>query len=181
MSYGTIFLVDKRRGKTDRTMKKQWLYYFIAGIVFGIFDFYFQIWINQLSRAGILNTFVMLIPIYGIWLVMVAPIALNEAKKSHSVWLAAAASAFSWSVSIVAYYLFMGVKLIFIGEPSRPEMHISSRSDPYYWENIKSFFANDVVNHISEWIVIALVGGTLVGLAIGFLVVHAQKNRQRMA
>lgn len=125
--------------------------------------------------------FIMLLPILGVWLVMVVPIAYREAKASRSVWMAAAASAFTWSISIVAYYLFMGVKLILIGQVSREEMHISNRSDPYYWSNIKSFFAGDFMSGVSEWIIIALVGGCLVGLAVGLLTLRAQRIRQSIA
>jgi hypothetical protein len=158
-------------------MNKRWSFYLLAGVLFGIFDFYFQTWINQLF-AGTPGNAAMMVPILGVWLVLVAPIALREAKASRSVWLAAAASAFTWSVSVVAYYLFMGAKLILIGQASRAEMHISNRSDPYYWSNIKNFFVGDLLGGVGEWIIVALVGGCFVGLVVGFLTLRAQKKRQ---
>jgi hypothetical protein len=157
-------------------MKKRWLFYLLAGILFGIFDFYFQGWINLLFPMGKLSSFAMLVPILGVWLVLVVPIALHEAKTSRSAWLAAAASAFTWSVSVVAYYLFMGVKLILIGEASRSEMHISNRSDPYYWSNVRSFFVGDFWDGVSEWIIVALVGGSLIGLLVSFLALRHKNN-----
>jgi hypothetical protein len=157
-------------------MNKRWSFYLLAGVLFGIFDFYFQTWIINQLFAGMLGNTAIMIPILGVWLVLVAPIAMREAKVSRSVWLAAAASAFTWSVSVVAYYLFMGVKLILIGQASRAEMHISNRSDPYYWSNIKGFFEGDFLGGVGEWIIVALVGGCLVGLVVGFLMLRAQKN-----
>lgn len=157
-------------------MKKRWLFYPLAGILFGIFDFYFQAWINQLFPMGKLSSFAMLVPILGIWLVLVVPIALHEAKNSRSAWLAAAAGAFTWSVSVIAYYLYMGVKLILIGEASRPEMHFSNRSDPYYWSNVRSFFVGDFWDGVSEWIIVAVVGGGLIGLLIGFFALRHKND-----
>jgi len=160
-------------------MKKRWLFYLLAGILFGIFDFYFQVWINQLFPMGKLSSIAMLVPILGVWLVLVVPIALREVKVSRSAWLAAAASSFTWSVSVVAYYLFMGVKLILIGQASRSEMHISNRADPYYWSNVRNFFVGDFWDGVSEWIIVALVGGSLIGLLVGFLA-RGKKNNANM-
>lgn len=161
-------------------MNKRWLVYLLVGVLFGIFDFYFQNWMQQIITADKLGSFA-LIPILGIWLVIVIPIAVREAKVSGSVWLAAAASAFSWSVAIVSYYLFMGVKLILIGQPAREEMHISNRGDPFYWSNVKSFFLGDFLGGVGEWILIALVGGCLVGLAAGWITLKRQSVRQSPA
>ncbi len=157
-------------------MTRRWSFYLLAGVLFGIFDFFFQVWIYQLFPVGTLSSTAMLVPILGVWLVLVVPIAWREAKISGSVWLAAASSTFTWSVSVVSYYLFMAVKLILIGQASRAEMHISNRSAPYHWSNIKSFFVGDFLGGVSEWIVVALVGGSLVGLVIGFLALQAKKT-----
>lgn len=156
-------------------MKKRWRCYLLIGVLFGIFDFYFQNWMQDILSARMGN--VALIPILGVWLAMVIPIAMREAKASRSAWLAAAASAFSWSVSIISYYLFMGVKLILIGQPGREEMHISNRADPFYWSNVKSFFTGDFLAGVSEWIIVALIGGCLVGLVAGWIALKWQNTR----
>ncbi|TLN26322.1 hypothetical protein FDZ74_01970 [bacterium] len=157
-------------------MIKRWSFYLLVGGLFGIFDFYFQDWMQQIFSARMGNP--MLIPILGVWLVMVIPIAIREVKASRSIWLAAAASAFAWSVSIVSYYLFMGVKLILIGQASREEMHISNHRDRFYWSNVRSFFLGDFLSGVGEWIVVALIGGCLVGLAIGLWVRRTNKAAQ---
>jgi hypothetical protein len=146
----------------------------LAGGLFGIFDYFFQVWIFQLIPVQT-GEFV-LIPVLGVWLVLVVPIALREAKISNSLWLTAASSAFTWSSAVIAYYLYLGVDLILIGKSARPEMHISNSSAPFYWENIKNFFEGDVLGGISEWIIVALVGGSLIGLLVGFLSLRALKR-----
>lgn len=157
-------------------MKKRWLFYLLIGVLFGIFDFYFQNWMQQIMFSGLPGNLAM-IPILGVWLAMAIPIAIHEAKASRSTWLAAAASAFSWSVSIISYYLFMGVKLILIGQPGREEMHFSNRSDPFFWSNIKSVFIGDILVGIGEWIMVALIGGCLIGLVAGWITLKRQNAR----
>jgi signal transduction histidine kinase len=154
-------------------LKKRWLYYLLAGIIFGVFDFYFQNWVQVLSFWGIWIN----IPILGIWLLLLMPTAIVEIKTSNSPWLTATASAFTWSTAVVAYYLFNGIKLIVIGEPSRPEMHLSNRGDAFYWNNVRAFFSGDFVSGVGEWLVIAIIGGSLIGLLIAF-VMQRLKARQ---
>lgn len=156
-------------------MKKRWFFYLLVGVMFGVFDFFFQTWVYQLFPMGT-HSITMLVLILGVWLVLVVPIAIHEGKTTGSVWPAAASSAFTWSVSVVAYYLFMGVNLIFIGLASRPEMHISNLNDPNYWINIKNFLVGDLLSSIREWIIVALVGGGLVGLIIGFVTERGKRT-----
>ena len=156
------------------SMKKRWLIYLLIGVLFGIFDFYYQTWTQPLFPFTPFGNIALMVAVLSVWLVMVIPIAIREAKASRSVWLAAAASAFSWSVSIISYYLFMAVKLILIGQPGREEMHFSNRSDPYFWSNIKSVFIGDILAGIGEWILVALIGGCLVGLVAGWIVLKRQ-------
>ena len=142
--------------------KKRWLVYALVGILFGIFDFYFQ----QIDFGA--SSLARVLAIFGIWLVPLVPIALYEARISRSILKPALASIFTWSIAIIAYYLYLLVGLVFIGQASRPEMHISSTSDPYYWENLQSVFLGDIGGGIVEWIGLAIVGGGILGSLIGF-------------
>jgi len=121
----------------------------------------------------------MIFIVLAVWLLLVVPIALREAKSSRSIWLVAVASAFTWTISVIAYYLFMAIKLFLIGEPGRAELHISNRDAPYYWSNFKNVLVGDVLGGISEWIVVSLVGGSLIGLLIGFLALRPKKSALR--
>lgn len=157
-------------------MKRRWIFYLLAGILFGVFDFFFQIWVNHLLPAETMSNTIRLVLILGVWLALVLPIALHEAKLSRSAWLAAAASVLTWSAAVVAYYLFMGVKLILIGEATRPEMHISNRHDPYFQSNVIAFFRGDFMDGVSEWMIVAVIGGSLIGFAVGYLRLRFQKT-----
>ena len=163
--------VMKKQTNTDSS-KKRWLVYALIGVLFGLFDYYFQ----QIAQSGTsLATRIMII--YGIWLVPLVPIALYEVKRSRSELKTALACAFTWSVAIIAYYLYMAIELIIIGKDTRPELHFSNSSDPYYWSNLGQVLGNDTGGGILEWITLALVCGGLLGLCIGFLYKATAKRK----
>lgn len=153
-------------------MKKRWWIYLLVGIIFGVVDFYYQIWMMQLK----LGQLPLMILILGIWLVVAVPTAWYEARRSRSVWLSAAASVIAWSAAVISYYLFLAAKLVLIGEPSRPEMHISNRHDPNFWKNVWGLFKGDFASGVFDWLPLALIGGGLVGLTVGFLVKHRKQS-----
>jgi len=153
-------------------MRQRWLIYILVGVVFGVFDFYYQLFlVNDLLHmqwGSLLERLVLLMLMFGIFLIPVMPIVLYEAKISRSIWLSALAAAGTWSVSIIAYYLYNVAQLAFIGDPSWPGLHISSRNDPYFWLNWQSMLSFLLVDNII-WMVVALVGGATIGLLLSTL------------
>jgi len=147
-------------------MKKRWRIYLLSGVLFGVIDFYYQNWMMQLN----VGQFLLIILILVIWLFVAVPAAWYEASHSRSVWLSATASVIAWSSAVVSYYLYLVAKLVLIGEPARPEMHISNRQDPYFWTNVWAIFKGDFTSGLFEWLPVALIGGGLVGLVVGLLV-----------
>jgi hypothetical protein len=132
-------------------MKKRWLIYILIGALFGVFDFYYQEFAQAINTSNIILSILTL----GIWLVPVVPVALYEARTSVSRVRSALASIITWSVAIISYYLFLVIKLVFIGQAMRPEMHISQHADPFYWENLKSVLIGDFfLGGVAEWIVV---------------------------
>lgn len=163
-------------------MKRRWWWYLLIGIAFGIFDFYYQAFITNtlhLQQAqGIGGRAAWIVVSVGIWLVPVIPIILHEANLSRSAWLSALASMVVWSAAVAAYYLTNGFQLAFIGVPQRPELLFTNRSDPYFWANWKSVFLYDLVGGSIEWLVAAVIGGTLIGLVISFLYLRVKGMKQ---
>jgi hypothetical protein len=164
-------------------MKKRWLVYTLIGIMFGVFDFYYQIFIyntfyDQLF-SGFGGSLVWPSLVLGIWLVPIIPIILYEAKFSSSSGLSALASALTWSTAVVVYYLTNAFQLAFIGVPSRPEMHISNRNDPYFWTNWIGVFLDDIIVNNVEWMVVAIIGGTVIGFLLSFVFLRRKAVRQK--
>ncbi|HOQ02096.1 MAG TPA: hypothetical protein PK604_15025 [Acetivibrio clariflavus] len=155
-------------------MKRRWIIYIIVGILFGVFDFFYQ----ELTSGIISSYATWFIVAWGIWLIPIIPISIYEAKVTKSCLRSAFTSVITWSISIVSYYLFMAVKLVLIGQASRKELHISNYRDEFYWSNLKSLFTGDVLSGIIEWIGIAIVGGFVIGLSVSFAYLKLKKLRK---
>ncbi|WP_075617958.1 hypothetical protein [Paenisporosarcina indica] len=153
-------------------MKIRWFIYIITGFIFGVFDFLFHSFIsNVLGQGGV--SWRMLT--YGVWLVPLIPVAIFEIRISKSKLRAALACSLTWILSIISYYLYMAFQLAFIGVSTRPELHISSQGDPFFWGNWESVFWGVVVGNIVEWSGVAVVGGFIIGFLISFIYLHLEK------
>ncbi len=154
-------------------MKRRWLAYLLVGALFGAFDFVYLGFLYQVNwrqvpglagaSADFLAFFVLNL---GIWLIPVVPVAMYESRLSRSRLRAAAASMLAWCTAIVAYYLTNAGYLFFWGLPTRPELHVSNRDSAHFWVNWASVFQGDILGGIGEWTVVAVVGGTIVGLLV---------------
>ncbi|HEY5523859.1 MAG TPA: hypothetical protein VIK26_00825, partial [Clostridium sp.] len=133
-------------------MKKRWFVYIIIGVLFGVFDFFYQEFTKGIDITSYTMWFVVA---WAIWLIPIIPIVLHEAKVSKSRVMAALANVLTWSVATISYYLFIPIKLMFIGQVSRKEMYISNYRDPFYWSNLKSILLGDVLGSIGKWIGVA--------------------------
>ncbi len=143
--------------------KRRWVIYIFIGIMFGIFDVYYQALTANRSSSLVIG----LVIACGIWLVPAIPVDLYEAKISQSRLKSAAANVLTWSAAVFSYYLYIAFTLIFIGQAARPELHISNlNTDPYYWSNLASLLVGDVLGGAAEWMIIAVIGGFIVGLLV---------------
>ncbi|KNY25636.1 hypothetical protein [Pseudobacteroides cellulosolvens] len=153
-------------------MKNRWLIYIIVGILFGVFDFYYQ----EFTASVITSKLKWFIVAWGIWLIPVTPIAIYEAKVTQSRLKSAYACAITWSISILSYYLFLIVKIVFIGQSSLKELHISNYKSEFYWSNLKSLFTGDFFSGVTEWIGIAIAGGFIIGFSASFIYLRLSTN-----
>lgn len=154
-------------------MKKHWVIYIIIGVLFGIFDFYYQEFTSGIVTSNIIIWFIVA---WGIWLIPGIPIVIYESKVSESKMMSAFSNVLTWSISIVSYYLYMAFKLIFIGQKSMQFLHISNYKDKFYLSNLKSLFLGDVLGGISRWIGVAVVGGFIIGLLISYIYFSLRKT-----
>lgn len=153
-------------------MKRRWYVYVIIAILFGIFDFFYQ----QINYGAISSYFVRTILTWGIWLLPIIPIAIYESRISKSIAKSAMACMATWSISIITYYFISVIKLVLIGQASRPEMYIANYKDEFYWINIRSYLIGDFLGSIIEWIGIAIIGGGIIGLLVSFIYLRLRKT-----
>ena len=152
-------------------LKKRWKIYALIGILFGIFDFFYQELIAGIGGSNILRILVTT----GVWLIPAIPIILYEAKVSQTTWKPALANVLTWVMAVISYYLYMGFKLLIIGQEATQELHISSYQDPYFWSNWKNVFVGDILGGMFEWLIVAVVGGSLIGLVVSAVYLGVRK------
>ena len=103
-------------------MKKRWLIYILIGLLFGIFDFYYQ----EFTQNLILSKLMRVIVVWLVWLIPIIPIVLYEAKTSKSIIKSIWANILVWNVSVISYYMYIPIKLLFIGQTSMSNFYISN-------------------------------------------------------
>ncbi len=170
--------------------KRPWLYA-LAGLCFGVLDWFYLDWLPSLGRSPALNDWLMaapgivrilavLAPValnYGIWLVPVIPVAIFEMKRSASIRRSALAAVIVWVAAMLGYYSFYALLLLFAGLPQLEFMLYSNRFTPGYWTNPWPLFRNLILNQVLMWAAIAVVCGGIVGAATGWVVRKGLRRR----
>ncbi|ETI95273.1 MAG: hypothetical protein Q617_SPSC00209G0001, partial [Streptococcus sp. DORA_10] len=136
-------------------MRKRWLIYVLIGILFGIVDFYYQ----EFTQEIITSTIVWLVVAWSVWLIPIIPIVLYEAKISKSVLKSVLANILVWNVSVISYYMYIPIKLVFIGQSTMLEFYIYNYKSEFYWSNLKALIWHLISQDAPEWLVVAILGG----------------------
>lgn len=152
-------------------MRKRWLIYIMVGILFGVFDFYYQEYAHILCRSSISWFFVQ----WSIWLIPIIPIVLYETKISHVRKNSILTGIMLWSISIFSYYIYFAVNRIFINRSKLNNLYISNHKDSAYFINLKAFLLREVPHEFIQWIGVAIVGGAVIGFLVNFVYLHFKK------
>lgn len=153
-------------------MKQRWTIYLLIGFLFGVFDFYYHDFISRITGG-----FAWLSLSLGIWLIPTIPVALYEAHTSRSKRRSAAASLLIWCTALLSYYLANIAQLALIGDSDWPDLHISHGADPFFWQSWSKVFWQVIVAGIAEWMVVAVVGGFLVGCIASSIYLYLSGNK----
>lgn len=158
-------------------MRKRWISYGVVGILFGIFDFYYQEFTEGLNYIFNKNILIWFIVAWGIWLIPAILIDLYEVKTSKNIKKPIIANIFVWITAVFSYYMWIPIKWVFIGQPSMSYMHISNLNSEYYFDNLKNIFWGLMTEDAPEWIVVAIVGGSVIGFLVGFSYMHLKRQK----
>jgi hypothetical protein len=164
-------------------MRRRFAKYTLIGLAFGILDWYYLNALPTLSW-GRLGESLLVIPIiiflnYGVWLLVVVPVAIYEARRSQGLRISALAGATVWASAILSYYLYYTVLLAFFGLPHMDHLLLTNRNAPGFWQEWSVAFNRIIVSQFLEWIVIAMVGGCAAGFLAGYL--FRSKGRRKVA
>jgi hypothetical protein len=154
-------------------MHKRFAKYVLVGLAFGVFDWYY---LNAMATFpwGNLGESFLIIPIilalnYGIWLLLVVPVATIEARRSQDLLHPALAAATVWSMAIFSYYVYYAGLLAFIGLPHMDHLLWMNRNSSGFWQEWSIAFQRIILSQFLEWIVVAIVAGGSIGLFIGYV------------
>lgn len=170
-------------------MRNRWLIYSLVGLGFGIVDWYFLALLASLTQnhaflqaPKYIQPLILLVLMtlnFGIWLIPVIPVAISEEKHSHSLRWAAISAILVWSMAIFSYYSYYAFLLMFVGLPNSDFMLFSNRYSASYWADWWPLFKRVIVDQFVEWIVIAVIGGAIVGFASAYVSNFVSKRREK--
>jgi hypothetical protein len=179
----------------EAEVRRRWLFFIVIGLFFGVIDWYYLDGLSSfLSDFGsssnmnnaapvvqLLGIAMIIILNWGFWLVPVIPAAIYESKHSKSIGLAALSAITVWSFAILSYYGYYTILLLFWGLPNLDFMLFSNRNSPTYWQDWQPIFQRLILNQFFEWIVVALIGGAVVGALTGFVHRYLLKRKSKLA
>ena len=118
----------------------RFLVYVLIGIIFGLIDYFF---LDPVIRPN-------LILALAVWLIPIIPISIYEIKVTGLKQKTVLASITSWISAVIAYYICYAIKLSF--------------------DNlVVSFSWRDILFDILLWVVVAVVGGGIVGFSVAII------------
>lgn len=154
------------------TSKRRWWVYGLIGLLFGVADWYYLDGLAHFPWGGLANS-ALVVPLlialnYGIWLLPVVPVTWHESRVSGKARSSAVAGALCWVSSIFGYYLFYTLLLAFWGLPNMEQYLVLGEKQPGFWQEWNVVFQKIIVDQVLEWLPLAMIGGAIVGLAVGW-------------
>jgi hypothetical protein len=155
--------------------KRRFLLYALIGLIFGIIDWFYLNWLAHISW-GSLGESILVVPIiigmnYSIWLVPIILVVIYEAWHAEKMLYPMLAGMLTWLCAIFSYYGYYAY-LLSLGKLIHLE-HLNIFGDKtatfwyYYWQMFKGI----ILGQFLEWIVIAIIGGAIIGV-LSFWFLH---------
>jgi DNA-binding CsgD family transcriptional regulator len=161
-------------------MKNRLFSYFLAGLVFGIFFWYYFSSIgnfvsrfNNFYEKSYLAIWAFLsiefLMIFGVWLIPTLFPMRYEFHRSKRVSLSVLAVIVSWVSAVFGYYLIYVVLLAFIGLPNMEYYLVFGQRGPTFWQDWAELFPKLILYDFLKWTLIGVIAGGLAGLVTGSL------------
>lgn len=162
-------------------MRKRILYYFFAGLVFGVAywgylngaaGFFDQIGSGiQSDSAGGLTIWIFLsvvfLVIFGVWLIPTIFPAVYEFRHSEKVSQAVLAVIVVWVSAVFGYYLTYLVLLGFFGLPNMEHLLVFGNHSSTFWSDWAGIFNRLILYSFLRWSVVGILVGGFAGFVTG--------------
>jgi DNA-binding CsgD family transcriptional regulator len=155
-------------------MKKRWVIYFLAGLVFGaVYWHYFsgtaQFFNNFLDVENPAAGIVLLIPVlgvyFGVWLIPAIFPAFYEFRQTASMPASLLAVITVFVSAVLGYYINYVAMLAFAGLPNMEHLVVSGPLTSAQWQEWSIVFPKLIFYKMIKWLIV----GVLVGGVCGFL------------
>jgi hypothetical protein len=141
--------------------------YFVLGLAFGVLDWYYLDGLAHFPWGSFGNS-IFVVPViillnYGIWLVPILPIAWRETRAGRGIRFPMLAGILTWSGAIFSYYAYYAILLSLGVLPNLENLNVFGDRYPGFWSDWLVTFQKVILNQFIEWIVIAMIGGGVIG------------------
>ncbi len=153
----------------------RFLRYAALGLIFGIIDWFYLDWLAHFSWGSLGKSFlvvpVVVIMNFGIWLVPIIPVVIFETRYSRKVIYPMLAGMLTWSCAILSYYAYYAVLLSTGKLIHLEQLNIFGEKYDTFWFEYWQMFNGLILGQFFEWIIIAVIGGAIIG-SLGFWLLH---------
>ena len=164
----TVSIIGKEPG-----MKKRWIFYFLAGLIFGAgYWHYLGItarFFNDLGSsdsaigAGLLFILALL-TYFSVWLIPAILPAVFESRRSASLRLSILAVVTVWVSAVLGYYVNYLAMLAFFGLPHMEYLVIFGQRTSSFWQDWGEIFPRLIFYNFLKWAVVGVFVGGAAGL-----------------
>ena len=149
--------------------------YALIGLIFGIIDWFYLDWLAHISWGNLGET-ILVVPIiiamnYGIWLVPLIPVIIYEARRAKRIQNPMLAGILTWSCAIFSYYTYYSILLSMGKLINLEHLNIFGDKNATFWPEYWRMFSRIILGQFLEWIIIAIIGGAIIG-ALSFWFIH---------
>ena len=191
MGWAASFRVTVSKIGKESEMKKRWIFYFFAGLIFGAgywhylsltARFFNDMSSNENTIGEGLLFILALLAYFGVWLIPAILPAIYEFRCSASVRFSVMAVVTVWVSAVLGYYVNYLVMLAFIGLPNMEFLLVFGQRTSTFWQDWANIFPKLILHNLLKWIGIGVIFSSVAGLITGSVYsVLSKKNYKASA
>ncbi|HLA97484.1 MAG TPA: helix-turn-helix transcriptional regulator [Anaerolineales bacterium] len=170
----------------ETEMKKRWVFYFLAGLVFGAgYWHYLSLTANFFSSISIYFSSsvegLLLVPAllayFGVWLIPAILPAVYDFYRSRSLHSSVMAVVVVWLSAVLGYYVNYVIMLAIFGLPHMEYLVILGHRTSNLWQDWRELFPRLILIKFLKWAVVGAIASAIAGYITGSLLKTAYLKR----
>jgi DNA-binding CsgD family transcriptional regulator len=174
----------------EPAVKKRWMVYFLAGLIFGAGYWHYLSFtarlINGMSSGGYGSQsgwilILALVIYFSVWCIPAAAPAIYEFRRSDSLRLAVLAVVTVCVSAVVGYYANYLVMLAIFGLPNMEYLVIFGQHSATFWQDWAAIFPRLIFYNCLKWAAVGILASGIAGLVTGSVYSALSKKNYRAA